>query len=632
MQHPERKGRRLIASYFFTYFVVLMIPLLAAGFVSAEFSATLRKHIEQENLALLNRAAEMLDAESGTPDAFAAWIADHPAAAELREKEEIAWIEAADGRVLAATSDDPRMVEALQALLAGTDQHKGTARGRALGKDMLAARCRSAETGVGIGFARSAATAFAPLRKAHAIIMISLFIALALGALFSFLYAAHISALVFRVAADSGTEVEGMNYREAFLSLRKSFEELRSANDTMARTLESQQMVLQQAFLTQLINGEFSDEENALAIARTIPSFHPERPMRVVLLHFAGESGKPGDSPDPQLSAKYKSVIRQSIDALEKGALYVSRSENDDVLLLCGGQTEERGEKLAGLIRSSLPEEVSELLFVCAGNPVEKLTDVARSWESASSMIDLQPPPAEVSVHSYPESEKPQQSVFYPQDMQRRLINSVMNGDDQETLEILRDVKENNRQGGDIPAHILQLLIDNLLSTLLQINTLSGLPQDRTEAILGSAKSLMTLPVSAQLDMVDMLYASLCGEIRKMKGEGGKQQIIDEISAFIQEHYMDADLSLAKVADRFHVSESYLSFTFKAQKGTNFFSFVEGLRINRAKELLRQTSLKISDIAEQVGYASANSFCRAFKRSTGESASNYRNGTEESGA
>lgn len=623
MQHPERKGRRLIASYFFTYFVVLMIPALAAGFVSAEFSGTLKEHIEQENLALLNQAAEMLNAEAGTLDSVAA---------ELREMDEIAWIETADGVVLASTRDDPRMVEALQALLAGTDQNKGTARGRVLGKDMLAARCRSAETGVGIGFARSAAVAFAPLRKAHAIIIVSLITALALGTLFSFLYAVHISSLVFRVAADSGTEVEGMNYRQAFLSLRKSFEEIRSANDTMAHTLESQQMYVQRAFLTQLLNGEFSNEEDALVIARNIPSFHPERPMRVVLLHFSGESGKPGDSPEPQLSANCKSVIRQSIDTLEKGALHMSRSENDDVLLLCGGQTEERVEKLAGLIRSSLPEGISELLFVYAGNPVEKLTDVVRSWDNASSMIYLQPSPAEVSVQFYPGNEKPQQSVFYPQDMQRRLISSVMNGDEQETLEILRDLKENNRQGSDIPAYIIQLLIDNLLSTLLQINTMSGLPQDRAETILGSVKSLMTLPVSAQLDMVDMLYTSLCGEIRKMKGEGGKQQIIDEISAFIQEHYMDADLSLAKVADRFHVSESYLSFTFKAQKGTNFFSFVEGLRITRAKELLRQTSLKISDIAEQVGYASANSFCRAFKRSTGESASNYRNGTEESGA
>jgi len=97
---------------------------------------------------------------------------------------------------------------------------------------------------------------------------------------------------------------------------------------------------------------------------------------------------------------------------------------------------------------------------------------------------------------------------------------------------------------------------------------------------------------------------------------------------YIQTNYADSDLSLTQVADHFHVSESYLSYTFKIQSGVNFVSFVENLRMTKAKELLRQTSLKIGDIALQVGYASTNSFCRAFKRSTGDSASSYRNGGE----
>ena len=119
--------------------------------------------------------------------------------------------------------------------------------------------------------------------------------------------------------------------------------------------------------------------------------------------------------------------------------------------------------------------------------------------------------------------------------------------------------------------------------------------------------------------------AYLNTKLRKKLNE--VQQSIDEVTAYIDGHYMDADLSLAGVADRFHMSESYLSCLFKAQTGTNFFSYVEDLRIARAKTLLRETNLKINEIAQQSGYASANSFCRAFKRNTGESATNYRNGT-----
>jgi len=46
--------------------------------------------------------------------------------------------------------------------------------------------------------------------------------------------------------------------------------------------------------------------------------------------------------------------------------------------------------------------------------------------------------------------------------------------------------------------------------------------------------------------------------------------------------------------------------------------------MERAKDLLTQTSHAIGDIALQVGYHSSNTFCRAFKRGTGVSATTYR--------
>ena len=105
---------------------------------------------------------------------------------------------------------------------------------------------------------------------------------------------------------------------------------------------------------------------------------------------------------------------------------------------------------------------------------------------------------------------------------------------------------------------------------------------------------------------------------------GGKQKMMDSVIAYLHQHYTDACFSLRMAADHFNVSESYLSYVFKEQSGTNFFAFVEALRIEKAKSLLKETDLKINEIAEQIGYASANSFCRAFKRATGDSATGYR--------
>lgn len=542
--------------------------------------------------------------------------------------EDAAYVESSGGVILASVAEDGEIASALQRFLTSEAPKDDLVRQRINGKDMMISRSVSGETGFSVVIARSAATAYARLNKVHWIIRGSLAFSLLLGALFSYFFSRHSSALIKNLAYDSNAQLNSMSFGKAFQSLRKTFEDIQTANDTLSQTLAAQQPYLQKSFLTQLLNGDFASEENALTVAQSLSAFRPKPPYRAVLIHYSGESTLASGNMDLQLSMNCKAVVRLAIESLENDALRMSWSESDYVLLLSGDKLEERAEKLAALIRSNLPEGVNEFVYIYVGNAVSQLTEVVRSWNNASSMIYLQPSPAEVPVQYYQESANLRPDVFYPQDIQRRLINSVMNADTQSALDILNLLRERNRQGAAMPAYIAQLLIDGLLSTLLQIKTMSGLPPEKAEKILSGVKSLMTLPVNTQLDMVSALYSDLCEAVRQLKSEGGKQQIIDEISVYIQEHYMDPDLSLTSVADRFHVSESYLSFTFKAQKGSNFFSFVESLRIARAKALLRQTNLKISDIAQQVGYASANSFCRAFKRSTGDSASSYRNGAD----
>ena len=542
--------------------------------------------------------------------------------------EDAAYIESAGGVILASTVGDGETVEALHQFLASEAPGADLIRTNINGKDMMISASRSDQNKFSVVIARSAKTAYARLDKVLWIIRGSLAAALLLGALFSYFFSRRSSALIKDLAYDRGAQLNSMSFGKAFQSLRKTFSDIQTANDTMAQTLAAQQPYLQKSFLTQLLNGDFANEESALTVAQSLSAFHPQPPYRAVLIHYSGENTLAAGNMDLQLSMNCKAVVRLAVESLENDALRMSSSESDYVLLLSGEDLEERIENLARLIRSNLPEGVNEFVYIYAGNPVTQLTEVVRSWNNASSMIYLQPSPAEVSVQYYQESQNARPDVFYPQDIQRRLINSVMNADTQSALDILNLLRERNRQGGAMPAYIAQLLIDSLLSTLLQIKTMSGLPPEKAEKILSGVKSLMTLPINAQLDMVSALYSDLCEAVRQLKSEGGKQQIIDEISVYIQDHYMDPDLSLTSVAGRFHVSESYLSFTFKAQKGSNFFSFVESLRIARAKALLKQTNLKISEIAGQVGYASANSFCRAFKRSTGDSASSYRNGTD----
>ena len=100
--------------------------------------------------------------------------------------------------------------------------------------------------------------------------------------------------------------------------------------------------------------------------------------------------------------------------------------------------------------------------------------------------------------------------------------------------------------------------------------------------------------------------------------------IVDNAIAYMRENYREK-LQLTDVADHVYVSVWHLSKLLNSTTGKNFSELLNGIRIDRAKELLSDPSLHIADIAEQVGFLDMAHFARVFKKHTGMSANEYRN-------
>ena len=97
-----------------------------------------------------------------------------------------------------------------------------------------------------------------------------------------------------------------------------------------------------------------------------------------------------------------------------------------------------------------------------------------------------------------------------------------------------------------------------------------------------------------------------------------------QAQAYITEHYAE-HLSLQDVAGHCFVSQWYLSKLLHKHLGQPFYDLLNAVRIQKAKELLENPSLRISEIAEQVGYADTAHFSRVFKKLEGVSAGDWRN-------
>lgn len=93
---------------------------------------------------------------------------------------------------------------------------------------------------------------------------------------------------------------------------------------------------------------------------------------------------------------------------------------------------------------------------------------------------------------------------------------------------------------------------------------------------------------------------------------------------YIEENYMEK-LKLSDVADHVYVSQWHLSKILNQHVEKSFSDILNHARIEKAKELLREPSLRIGDIAEKVGFLDMAHFSRVFKKHTGVSANEFRN-------
>lgn len=104
------------------------------------------------------------------------------------------------------------------------------------------------------------------------------------------------------------------------------------------------------------------------------------------------------------------------------------------------------------------------------------------------------------------------------------------------------------------------------------------------------------------------------------------QQLQQRVLEWIRENYTNPDLNAAMAAQSCHVSQKYLSQFLKEQTGRSFLAYVEELRLHQAMDLLRETSLSITDVGTQCGFSTANTFYKAFRRKYGMSPSAVRSG------
>lgn len=98
---------------------------------------------------------------------------------------------------------------------------------------------------------------------------------------------------------------------------------------------------------------------------------------------------------------------------------------------------------------------------------------------------------------------------------------------------------------------------------------------------------------------------------------------IELVKSYIYKNYGN-DLSLEILAEYIYMTPSYLSSVFKKEIGMGINSFIKNYRMEKAKDMLENTNIKIKNIGNLVGYSNTSYFCQSFREFYGLTPEKYR--------
>ena len=108
--------------------------------------------------------------------------------------------------------------------------------------------------------------------------------------------------------------------------------------------------------------------------------------------------------------------------------------------------------------------------------------------------------------------------------------------------------------------------------------------------------------------------------------QDGIRKEVTQVKNYILHHYSEGNLSPDRLGAMVYLSPGYLSTVFKEETGVTINRYVREVRMNKAKELLENTNMKISAIGSEVGFSSSTYFCRSFREFFGVSPESCRKG------
>lgn len=212
--------------------------------------------------------------------------------------------------------------------------------------------------------------------------------------------------------------------------------------------------------------------------------------------------------------------------------------------------------------------------------------------------------------------------LYFPTEQFDKFSNLMISGKAKEAIAILTEIIDENVQL-KIQKHQFISILQSLILYMKK-----HLPLDHdAQQMINEMELAFFNHTNGSIDLKEM-RASLIKMVMFISKKA-KQKPVNKlnrtfIAQYIELNYMD-NLYLEHMAEITETSPKYFSKYFKKTFGINFVEYLNRVRVNYAREYLKNENSTISNVGEKVGYIHATTFASTFKKYTGLSPTQYRN-------
>ncbi|MCS7464777.1 helix-turn-helix transcriptional regulator [Paenibacillus doosanensis] len=287
-------------------------------------------------------------------------------------------------------------------------------------------------------------------------------------------------------------------------------------------------------------------------------------------------------------------------------------------------QWEARSREFAEQIITFMKRHFSLSISCTVGEP-QPTNDLHQSFSSATALAEYRIfagkqsiiTPSELSQQNMENNDTDKRHIS---DLAEALHIAVCSKNSEKLELLIEELEARFTRLEDAPT--FRLTFQKIIFTLNEL--VNNIPLSHREAIKYKLDALTEYQSKTVAEACATLLDAASSIQESLGEDSNNNRLYHAMLAYVADNYMDCNLSLSTVAEALSLTPSYVTRYFKTKNGLPLMQYVSKIRIEKAKELLKDSQLSIKDIVAQVGFVDENNFSRAFRKREGVSPSQYR--------